>query len=187
MIRGGLAEAPWLAGFEPADEKEHDDFERLSALLTLAGDPFDRRSEIHLTGSALILHPPTRRVLLRWHTRQHDWLQVGGHGDPGEEDPYAVARREAAEETGLFDLVPFPAAARPVVCHLVVVPVAGRGDEGPHEHLDVRYLLATSSPDAVRPESPTTPLRWSPIELAVELASDNLAETMRRAMRHLPA
>jgi 8-oxo-dGTP pyrophosphatase MutT (NUDIX family) len=36
------------------------------------------------------------------------WLQVGGHGDPGEGDPLAIALREAAEETGLSDLVPWP-------------------------------------------------------------------------------
>ena len=38
------------------------------------------------------------------------WLQVGGHGDPGETDPLAIALREAREETGLTDLVPWPDA-----------------------------------------------------------------------------
>jgi 8-oxo-dGTP pyrophosphatase MutT (NUDIX family) len=37
-----------------------------------------------------------------------DCLQVGGYGDPGENEPLEIALREAAEETGLSDLVPWP-------------------------------------------------------------------------------
>ena len=74
----------------------------------LGGSPWDRSTPLHVTGSALIVHPASGRVLLRWHARQHVWLQVGGHGDPGEDDPFAVALREAGEETGLSDLVAWP-------------------------------------------------------------------------------
>ena len=57
----------------------------------------------------MIVHPRLV-VLLRWHERQQAWLQVGGHGDPGEVDPFAIALREAEEETGLADLDVWPAA-----------------------------------------------------------------------------
>ena len=73
--------------------------------LARAGDPWDRSAPLHLTASALIVHRESARVLLRWHERLVTWAQVGGHGDPGEEDPLAIALREAAEETGLRDLV----------------------------------------------------------------------------------
>jgi 8-oxo-dGTP pyrophosphatase MutT (NUDIX family) len=135
---------------------------------------------LHITCSAVIVHPPTRRVLLRWHTRQEAWLQVGGHADPGESDPLAVALREATEETGLEDLVPWPdPAAGPV--HLVVVPVpAGRGEPA-HEHADVRYVLATEQPETAAAESPDAPLRWLTLEEAKQLtAEDNLRETLDR-------
>lgn len=59
-----------------------------------------------MTGSALMVHPSSGRVLLRWHERMQRWLQIGGHGDPGESDPLAVALRERREETGLPDLAP---------------------------------------------------------------------------------
>ena len=56
--------------------------------LELAGaDPWARDTPRHVTCSALVLHPPSGRVLLRWHRRQQAWLQVGGHADPGETDP----------------------------------------------------------------------------------------------------
>lgn len=159
----------------------------LAATLWVAetGDPWSRSSPLHVTCSALVVHPPTQRVLLRWHERQQAWLQVGGHADPGETDPFAVALREAVEETGLPDLVAWP-GPEPAILHLVVVPVpAGKGEPA-HEHADVRYLLATDDPDAVVAESPSAPLRWLTLAGAHELTSeDNLRETLARAGRLL--
>jgi 8-oxo-dGTP pyrophosphatase MutT (NUDIX family) len=110
------------------------------------------------------------------------WLQVGGHGDPGEADPCAIARREAHEETGLADLRAWPDSSHPVLLHVVVVPVPAGGDEPAHEHADFRYLLATDTPDAVAPEHATAPLRWCSLDEARELVTeDNLVTTIGRA------
>ena len=146
------------------------------------GSPWDRSAPLHCTGSALIVHPATRRVLLRWHERQQAWLQVGGHGDQGEVDPFAIALREAEEETGLADLCVWPAAGERLPIHLVIVPVpAGKGEPA-HEHADLRYVLATATPDAARAESPGAPLRWVTFDEARELTGeDNLRETLQRA------
>jgi 8-oxo-dGTP pyrophosphatase MutT (NUDIX family) len=103
------------------------------------------------------VHPASARVLLRWHQRQQAWLQVGGHGDPGETDPVAIALREGREETGLADLAPWPDAA---LLQVAIVDVPARGDEPDHQHADLRFLLATGDPDAARPENPQAPLRW---------------------------
>src|SRR5690606_28856217 len=114
----------------------------------------------------------------RWHARQRAWLQVGGHGDPGEYDPLAVALREGMEETGLEDLRPWPDAR---LIHVAIVPVPAKGDEPAHEHADLRFGLATRTPDAVRPEKPDAPLRWLSIAEAVELTVEaNLRETLAR-------
>jgi 8-oxo-dGTP pyrophosphatase MutT (NUDIX family) len=149
-------------------------------LVTETGEPWSRASPLHVTGSALVVHPPSRRVLLRWHRRQQAWLQVGGHADPGETDPFEVALREATEETGLSDLRPWPDAV-PRVVHLAVVPVPASGSEPEHEHADVRYLLATDEPDCVTPESADAPTRWLSLDDAIALAAEaNLRETLRR-------
>ena len=112
------------------------------------------------------------------------WLQLGGHGDPGETDPFAVALREAREETGLTDLVPWPDAARPVPVHVVVVPVPEGRCEPAHEHADVRYVLATGRPDEARPESPWAPLRWLTVDEALAVGGvdgeDNLRTSLSR-------
>src|SRR6266700_3577413 len=146
-----------LDGYRPGDAAEAADVTQVMELIRTAADPYQRDLPLHVTASALIVHPPTGRVLLRWHQRLHGWLQVGGHGDPGETDPLAIVAREAEEETGLTDLVPWPdGAIRQVV--IVRVP-PGRGEPA-HEHADVRFFMATQAPEAVRPENPDAPLRW---------------------------
>ena len=122
---------------------------------------------------------------MRWHPRQQAWLQVGGHADPGERDPLAIALREAAEETGLPDLTPWP---EPQLTHLVVVPVtAGRGEPA-HEHADLRFLLATGRPEEIAAERPDAPLRWLSAQDATDATSEpNLRETLSRARLRLAA
>jgi 8-oxo-dGTP pyrophosphatase MutT (NUDIX family) len=148
-----------------------------------SGDPWDRSRPLHVTGSALIVHPPSRRLLLRWHARQQAWLQVGGHGDPGEHDPLAVARREGEEETGLTDLVPWPDGD---LVQVVIVSVPAAPHEGAHEHADVRFLLATDDPDAARPERPDAELRWLAVPEALALTTEpNVRELIGRAAERM--
>jgi 8-oxo-dGTP pyrophosphatase MutT (NUDIX family) len=103
--------------------------------------PFDRDADLtHVTGSAVVIGP--RGVLLHRHKRLGLWLQPGGHLEPGE-TPWAAARREAEEETGLR----FAAwAAPPPLLHLDV-HAGGRG----HTHLDLRYLLEAGGDDTPQP------------------------------------
>jgi 8-oxo-dGTP pyrophosphatase MutT (NUDIX family) len=169
----------------PATVAEAADVERVRALAA-TGDPWSRTKPIHVTGSALVLHPPTGRVLLRWHERMGAWLHVGGHVDPDDAGPLDAARREGREETGLADLAPWPDAQRPRLVHVVVVPVpAGKGEPA-HEHADLRYLLTTGRPDEIVPERPGAPLRWTPLARAGDVVGhDNLRETLDRVARLL--
>lgn len=172
---------PQLDSYRPLDLAEADDVQRVRELVKLAGDPWSRKLSLHLTASALIVHPPTRRVLLRWHPRHEAWLQIGGHGDPGEADPIEIVLREGREETGLTDLKPWPDAS---LVHVVNVPVPANGDEPAHEHADLRFVLATGEPEAVRPESPQAVLRWLSFPEAYELVgADVLRETLARVER----
>ena len=175
--------AALLDRYRPRGQAETADLRRVRALAEAARDPWRRELPLHVTASALIVHPPTARVLLRWHQRQQAWLQVGGHGDPGESDPLAIAAREAAEETGLADLVPWPDAR---LRHLVVVDVpAGKGEPA-HEHADLRYFMATQTPDTARAENEDAPLRWLSLAQAREATSEaNLLETLARLERLL--
>ena len=172
-----------LDQYPPEGEAETADLRRTRALAETVGDPWRRDLLLHVTASALIVHPQTARVLLRWHQRQQAWLQVGGHGDPGETDPLAIALREAAEETGLADLTPWPDAQ---LRHLVIVGVpAGKGEPA-HEHADLRYIMATKIPEAARAENEHAPLRWLSLAEAYDATSEvNLRESLARLERLL--
>jgi 8-oxo-dGTP pyrophosphatase MutT (NUDIX family) len=172
-----------LVGYRPRGEAELRDVGRVKELVRTAADPWLRSLPLHLTASALIVHPDSGRVLLRWHRRQQAWLQVGGHGDPGESDPLAIALREAGEETGLTDLAPWPDGQ---LRHVAVVGVPAAGDEPAHEHADLRFVLATQAPGVARAEAPDAPLRWLPWHEAYEATSEaNLRETLARVERLL--
>jgi 8-oxo-dGTP pyrophosphatase MutT (NUDIX family) len=165
-----------LDEYESRSAEEAADLLRMRALIA-TGDPWSRAVPLHITGSALIVHVATRRVLLRWHDRQQAWLQVGGHADPGEIDPFAVAQREATEETGLQDL----RALQPDPVQVVIVPVpAGRGEPA-HEHADIRYAFATATPDLAVAESDNAKLAWLTFDEARARTSEaNLRECLRR-------
>jgi 8-oxo-dGTP pyrophosphatase MutT (NUDIX family) len=174
-----------LAGYRPADDTEAADLARVRRLLADADDPWRRDSPLHLTASAVVVHPGTGRVLLRWHARQRAWLQIGGHADPGEDDLLTIAVREAREETGLDDLRPWPG---PDIVHLVVVPAAASATEPAHEHADLRLVLATGQPDMARPENPAAALRWLPVAQAAETTTEaNLRVTLDRVAALLAA
>jgi 8-oxo-dGTP pyrophosphatase MutT (NUDIX family) len=167
-----------LRDYRPAGDEEAADVQRIRVLLAGGDDPWQRSIPLHVTASALIVHPPSGRVLLRWHQRQQAWLQVGGHGDPGESDPVTIALREGAEETGLADLAPWPDGS---LVHAVIVGVPAGAGEPAHEHADVRFVLATGHPDAARAESPQAPVRWLTLPEASDLTAEaNLREFLSR-------
>jgi 8-oxo-dGTP pyrophosphatase MutT (NUDIX family) len=172
-----------LDDYQPDGEAEVADLRRIRDLAECAGDPWLRSLALHVTASALVVHPPSGRVLLRWHQRQQAWLQVGGHGDPGESDALAIALREAREETGLADLEPWPDAE---LRHIVVVQVPALGAEAAHEHADLRFVFATATPELAVAETDAAPLRWLTQAEAHEITSEaNLRETLARAWRPL--
>jgi 8-oxo-dGTP pyrophosphatase MutT (NUDIX family) len=167
-----------LDHYRPEGDAEAADVRRVRTLLAAGTDPYRRDLPLHVTASALIAHPPTGRVLLRWHQRLGGWLQVGGHGDPGETDPLAIVAREAEEETGLTDLVPWPDAA---IRQVVIVRVPPGKGEPAHEHADIRFFMATGDPDAAHPETPDAQLRWLTLPEAHETTSEpNLRQALIR-------
>jgi 8-oxo-dGTP pyrophosphatase MutT (NUDIX family) len=168
-----------LTGYQATGDTEAADLARMTRLAAAAHDPWSRSLPLHFTASALVVHPATGRVLLRWHAKHGLWLQVGGHADPGESEPLAIALREAREETGLADLAPWPDGR---LRHVVVCHVRASGRDPEHEHADLRYILATDRPDEIAAEDEQSPLRWLTVDAARDLVGgNNLRHTLDRA------
>jgi 8-oxo-dGTP pyrophosphatase MutT (NUDIX family) len=179
-----------LDRFQPRDESEAADVARVRELAEAPADPWARANPLHITASALIVHPPTGRVLLRWHQRQQAWLQVGGHGDPGETGPLDIALREAREESALTDLRPWPDQPQggpgAELWQVAVVDVPASRKEPAHQHADLRFLFATDDPDGAREETPGNPLRWLPVAEAIDFTSEaNLRALLYRVQELL--
>lgn len=177
-----------------ADEKEAQDVQRIIELARLHPNIFSPLCEVgHITGSTLIVHPPSRRVLLNHHRKFDRWMQFGGHMD-NDLAPHVTALREAREESGLDDvrLIPLPrqtgrrslweegqgVGVRPFDVDIHVVPQ--RDDKPEHLHLDLRYLVTTDAPDAIATSDESHDVRWFTLD---ELEALNLEPGVWRMIR----
>ena len=108
----------------------------LRSLLATAVPLHDRRTlPGHVTASGVVVHRPTRRVLLIHHNVLGRWLPPGGHLEAGER-PADAAGREVAEETGvtvhggaLVDIDSHP------------IPANDKRGEPAHAHHDFRFAF----------------------------------------------
>ena len=134
----------------------------------------------HLTGSALVIDPSTRRVLVLFHAKVRRWLQPGGHAD-GDGNLAGVALREAEEETGIVGL----AVVTPAIDLDVHVFRDAAGGEPDHLHLDVRHLVLAPPGSVGVANHESEGLRWVSVEELPGLAVD--AGTLRMAAAGLVA
>jgi 8-oxo-dGTP pyrophosphatase MutT (NUDIX family) len=125
----------------------------------------------HLTASAWILSADRRRFLLGHHRKLDRWLQLGGHAD-GERDLARVALREAREESGMRELAFVAAGPELVPIDLDVHRIPARGEEPPHEHHDVRFLLVAAPGQPLRVSPESRALRWFAMEELERVADD---------------
>ncbi len=143
-----------------ADEAERTSAERMAAMIVAHPDIWSPTCEAgHVTGSALVVHGESGRVLLLWHRKLERWLQMGGHGE-FEMSAAETALREAQEESGLPDLRFIPQALTPAPLDLDAHVIPASRGKPEHYHLDLRYLLATDHPNEIRRNDESADLRW---------------------------
>ncbi len=183
-----------------ADDKERDDVQRIIALAHAHPNIFSPLCEVgHITGSALVVHVPTKQVLLNHHRKFDRWMQFGGHMD-NDLAPHNTALREAREESGLSDVrfveldaTHFQGASRLPVprpfdidIHSVPQRADPNGDRPEHLHLDLRYLVTTDQPHLAAVSHESNDVRWFGFD---ELPSLDLEpgvwRMIRKAMRYL--
>ena len=139
----------------------------------------------HLTASAFIVDPSSRRLLLHHHRRLGRWLQMGGHLEQGEA-PERAALREGFEESGLADL-------RLLVDRIIdldVHDIPATATEPAHRHFDLRYLVGTDSPWEITIDpGESHALGWFALgeaaSLMAEPCSSRAVEKIRRILAQL--
>ena len=92
----------------------------------------------HVTGSAWVVSPDRRHVLMMHHRKHDQWFQPGGHAD-GDADILRVALRETVEETGLESGQVRLLSSDVFDVDIHTIPAVG--DEPQHEHIDIRFLV----------------------------------------------
>ncbi len=175
---GGLADARRaIEEALPTDPAQNSVRDRMLAFLDAHPDALHRScADGHLTGSALVVDPSTRRVLLLFHAKVQRWLQPGGHAD-GDGCLAHVSLREATEETSIRGLrVVTPAIDLDV--HLLH---ADAGSEPDHLHLDVRHLVLAPAGSTGSSNHESEGLVWAAVDELEAYGVDVGTHRMARA------
>jgi 8-oxo-dGTP pyrophosphatase MutT (NUDIX family) len=139
-------------------QKLSDEATRLQPLT--AQQPFTDRITLrttlpgHLTASAFVLCPSTRRMLLISHKRLGRMLQPGGHVEASDASMELASAREVREETGLQVDGLAPSVRSLGLLDIDIHPIpahAGKG-EAAHDHYDYRFGFVVDAESALTPQ-----------------------------------
>lgn len=140
-----------VRAFEASPEEEKSR-ELILSLLEFTPAPFSRDQfhPGHITGTAVVLHPNGRRILLMHHHRHKRWLLPGGHIELSDATLSDAARREAIEETAVR------VARGPVrLAGMDVHGIPSRKGEPFHLHHDLIFAFTAESEEfAITEEAP---------------------------------
>jgi len=122
----------------------------------------------HLTASGVVLSADGR-VLLVEHRKLGCWIYPGGHVCPNE-DPAEAVVREVAEETGITGQIVAESrfshpgmTVLPVPFTILVLDVPADTGVGPHQHIDMVYVLAPRSGLLVPQDEEVSRCAWVPV------------------------
>jgi len=149
-------------------------YEDLTSRRNLAG---------HVTGSALVWHKKTDRVLRVRHTKLNRWVfSAGGHIDDGEL-PWQAVTRELSEETGIVATPIFNKQnPLPLIMDAHPIPASVKKAEPAHWHYDIVYLFSVDQkPEIHADPKEISEFHWVDVnKVTKENSSVDLHEQMVR-------
>lgn len=147
----------------------------------------------HFTASGIVLSGDDNVLLVR-HRELGCWLYPGGHIDANE-DPVQAVLREVREETGLTCQIIAESRFRHPAARVLAAPFTIcvqdiRGDlrHGPHQHIDMVYVLRPASGLLTPQSSEVADCAWVPLRQAATLDTPpELPELIERAASYARA
>lgn len=130
------------------------------------GDTLNNRMQLpgHVTGSAIVLSPDKTEILLIYHNFLKQWLQPGGHWDPGEANPWSAAAREVVEETSVRIKSQLrwdnQALEIPIDIDSHPIPANEAKHEPAHIHHDFRYVFLADSTEVTHDITEVDAAKW---------------------------
>lgn len=132
-----------IESYTPFNEQEKQDKKLLLEFLSDRTIFKRENKKAHFTASAWVVNSDRTKVIMAYHNIYDSWAWLGGHSY-GDENLFNVAKREAAEESGVDDIVPLSGD----IFSLEILTVSGHEKKGEyvpsHLHLNVTYIFEAS-------------------------------------------
>lgn len=161
-----------IEAYIPATVQEMADKQNILRYMAQFDDTLTRNNPIlHFTASSWVVNPDRSKALMIYHNIYDSWAWTGGHAD-GNADLFAVAVKEAKEETGLDTF-----RSDGEIFSLEILCVNGHVKRGSyissHLHLNLTYLLTADEQEQLRikPDE-NSGVSWFPLAEAVEASSE---------------
>lgn len=133
----------------------------------------------HVTASTFVFDAELRRILLTLHRKGRFWVQFGGHIEPGDVSVTAAAFREAAEESGVDDLVPLSSEPLDLDRHTL-----GAGFSCTR-HWDVGFAAVAPAGAVPAVSDESEDVRWWPVDELPEPLAGGFARRLGGILRAL--
>jgi 8-oxo-dGTP pyrophosphatase MutT (NUDIX family) len=114
----------------------------------------------HITSSAIVVNKKMDKVLFAHHNIYNSWAWVGGHND-GNPNLLEVAIKEAREETGISNIIPYNDEIISIDVIQVENHIKNGCFVGDHLHLNATFLLIANEEDnLIVKEDENSGVRW---------------------------
>lgn len=162
-----------IEAYVPCNEQEEADKKLMLEFINKNPNCLTREcKEGHFTASNWIVNKSRTKVLMIYHNIYQSWAWTGGHAD-GEEDLYAVALKEAQEESNIKKLK----LLNEGFFSLEVLPVNGHVKRGKyvssHLHLNCTFLFeADENEELAIKADENSGVKWLDIDKVVDISDE---------------
>ena len=165
-----------LDRYQSVDADEMRMLEAMKVFVRAYPNCFERSLIIgHVTGSAWIVDERGTSALLTHHRKLDRWLQPGGHWE-GDTSAFAIAKREAEEESGLRSLSPLSTEIFDIDVHWI----PERHSEPEHLHYDVRFIFKADANEAFTVSNESRDLAWMSMREIREMGDPSLTRMVEK-------